>query len=97
LKEKSISCDIADILIETKRESTFRRSVPPAEDWIQTLNHRYLSEVRVLHDCVRVSRHAHRNRYTQFSTRTPGIRTNSFILFVTTISPSLRACAPGCP
>lgn len=42
------------------------------------------------------SRHAHRNRYTRFSTRTPGMRTNSFILFVTTISPSLRACAPIC-
>lgn len=33
---------------------------------------------------------------TQFSARTPGMRTNSFILFVTTIKPSLRAWAPIC-
>lgn len=46
--------------------------------------------------CPRETRCAHRNRYTQFSTRTPGMRMNSFMLFVTTISPSLRACAPIC-
>lgn len=34
--------------------------------------------------------------HSQFSTLTPGMRTNSRILLVTTISPSLRACAPIC-
>lgn len=46
--------------------------------------------------CLREARHAYGNRYTQFSTRTPGMRMNSFMLFVTTTSPSLRACAPIC-
>ena len=42
-------------------------------------------------------RHRHTSAIQiQFSVRTPGMRANSRMLFVTTIKPSLRACAPIC-